>query len=84
MSAPREPTPGTQNSMVLQYLVRHGSITPKDAMAFGVMRLAARILELETEHGVRCEVEMVREGRKAWARYTLADMTATGQRRLAL
>lgn len=24
MSAPREPTPGTQNAMVLAYLVRHG------------------------------------------------------------
>ena len=36
----------TQNSMILDYIDKHGSITPMEAMQFGCMRLAARIKEL--------------------------------------
>jgi len=40
----------TQNEAVLDYMAKHGSITPREAMVeLGIMRLAARIYDLETE-----------------------------------
>lgn len=38
----------TQCDMILDYMMRYGSITPLDALReFGCMRLAARIADLE-------------------------------------
>lgn len=48
----------TQNQMIKEYLDRHGSITPQEAMArLGVMRLAARIMEIDSS-GYRITREM--------------------------
>ena len=48
----------TQSSKILRYMDEHGSITPKDAMRFGCMRLAARIKDLRTA-GHEIQREMV-------------------------
>ena len=49
----------TQNQMIINYLDKFGSITPQEAMArLGVMRLAARIMEIESS-GYRIAREMV-------------------------
>ena len=49
----------TQNRRILQFLDEHGSITPMEAIEnLGVMRLAARIKELEAV-GHRFDHEMV-------------------------
>ena len=48
----------TQNSKILRYLEEHGSITPREAMMFGCMRLAARVKELRSA-GHKIEREMV-------------------------
>ena len=37
---------GGQTREVLTYIKRHGSISPREAMAFGCYRLAARIKDL--------------------------------------
>ncbi len=42
----REPTPGSQCAQILAYIRREGSISPKEAMAFGCYRLAARVMDL--------------------------------------
>ncbi len=50
----------TQCKQVLQYLHDHGSITQLDAEdSFGCRRLAARINDLKTKHGVEFDKEMV-------------------------
>ncbi|MBM3947449.1 MAG: hypothetical protein FJ315_08670 [SAR202 cluster bacterium] len=67
-----EPKDGTQLASVLSYSRIHGSITPLEALrAFGCMRLAARIEELEKDYGWKFDVEIVKENGKRWARYTL-------------
>lgn len=38
-----------QSKTVLQYILRHGSVTQADAIKFGCFRLAARIADLEEE-----------------------------------
>ena len=49
----------TQNQMIINYLDKFGSITPQEAMSrLGVMRLAARIMEIESS-GYRIAREMV-------------------------
>lgn len=38
----------TQNPMIIEYMMKHGSITPIEAMMeIGCMRLASRISEIE-------------------------------------
>ena len=49
----------TQNEMILKYLEDFGSITPLEALSdLGVMRLAARISELE-DRGHTFDHEMI-------------------------
>ena len=49
----------TQNERILEYLNKHGSITPIDAMIdLGVMRLASRISDLKNM-GYRIESKMI-------------------------
>ena len=49
----------TQNQMIINYIERFGSITPQEAInRLGVMRLAARIMEIEAT-GYRIAREMV-------------------------
>lgn len=48
----------TQNSMILRFLTDFGSITPMDALDFGIMRLASRISDLEKlGYHIRHEME---------------------------
>lgn len=59
-----------QQRMIVDWMNRHGSITPKDAETFGCRRLAARISELRHEHGVGITKRMESDGFGAsWARY---------------
>ena len=65
-----------QTKAVARYLMRHGSITPREAMdELGVGRLASRIYELKTEHGINVRSERVRvrtrSGETFIARYTV-------------
>jgi len=40
----------TQNDRILNHLMNHGSINPKDAMEqYGIMRLGARIYDLKKQ-----------------------------------
>ena len=66
----------TQTEMVLDYLERHGSITPLEAMnKLGIMRLGARIYDLK-ESGVKIITERASEKNRfgevtSFARYRL-------------
>ena len=58
-----------QKLHVLNYIKRHGSITPMEALnSFGCMRLASRINELRCE-GHAIETRMLSKGGKRWAQY---------------
>lgn len=48
----------SQNKKILEYMQRHGAITPVEAIReFGCMRLSARIHDLRAEgHNVRSEM----------------------------
>lgn len=65
----------TQNERIIDYLRRHGSITGFDALRYcGVMRLPARIKELETDGNVftRKYIEVpTAHGKSRVIRYTL-------------
>lgn len=42
----------TQKELIRKHLVRHGTITPAEALAlYGCMRLAARVRDLRDEYG---------------------------------
>ena len=42
-----------QTDQVIAYLYRHGAITPIDALQdLGIFRLAARIYDIEKQHGI--------------------------------
>jgi len=66
-----------QTKAVARYLMRHGSITPREAMdELGCWRLGARIYELRTEHGINIRSERVwvrtRDGGQTFiARYSV-------------
>lgn len=77
-----QPTPGSQADTILRFIERHGSITPRDALAFGCYRLAARIHELrQLGHPIVTEDEQHPGG--SHARYVLntsdVDLEAMGQ-----
>lgn len=71
----------TQNERVLDYLRKHGAITPKEAMnELGIMRLGARIYDLKKQ-GVSITRENVTEKNRfneptTFARYKLEDVNA--------
>lgn len=71
----------TQTEMVLDYLERHGSITPLEAMnKLGIMRLGARIYDLK-ESGVKIITDRVSEKNRngelvSFARYRLEKENA--------
>ena len=68
-----EPNAGTQCAAILDHLRRGHAITPLEALSmFGTLRLAARIDDLKAD-GFAFDVEMVRRGRKKFARYTLQN-----------
>ncbi len=49
----------TQGEMILDYLKKHDSITPYDAIAkLGITKLATRISELRLEEGWEFDIEM--------------------------
>lgn len=39
----------TQHQMILNYISEHGSITPMDAFAIGITKLATRISEMKRQ-----------------------------------
>lgn len=46
-----------QTDMVLNYLLDYGSITPKEAERFGIMRLAAVVYKLKRRgHNIKTEI----------------------------
>lgn len=69
----RNPFPaGSQNALIFDHLIEHGTITPREAIdLYGCLRLAARIPEIRERAGVGIRAETVRRGRKSWARYRL-------------
>ena len=62
----------TSQLSAIRHLLKSGkSITPMDALKwYGCFRLGARIHNLRSE-GMDIETEMVSEGRKRFARYSL-------------
>lgn len=64
----------SQTEGIMQYMRRHGGITPIEALQeFGCMRLAARIDDLRRT-GVPIQTEIVYRGGKRWARYSLREV----------
>ena len=67
----------TQNEAILDYIKRHGSITPMEAMThLGIMRLASRISELK-QLGVDVRDKMIYRRNengvmKKWKEYWVA------------
>lgn len=66
----------SQNEMIIDYIVKHGSITPKDAVnELDIWRLASRITDLKRK-GMKIKTTYVpftkRDGKKShYARYEL-------------
>ena len=66
----------TQTEKILDYMERHGSITPLEAMnKLGIMRLGARIFDLK-DSGIKIVTERVTEKNRfgelcSLARYSL-------------
>jgi len=64
----------TQNQAVKEYIVKHGSITAKQALSLGIHRLAARIKDLK-DMGEPIYSEMItvksRYGKARVSRYYL-------------
>lgn len=68
----------TQCKQIVEYMRKHGGITPKEAERLGCMRLASRICDLRKQ-GYAIKVERVkvkkRNGRTtSIARYSLAEV----------
>jgi hypothetical protein len=70
----------TQQELILEHLVRYGSITPLEALRlYGCFRLGARIWELKQD-GYIIETEMiVIQGNKTIAKYKLIKSDQNGQ-----
>ena len=65
----------TQNEAILRALLAGRALTPLDALReFGVFRLGARIWDLKRA-GYPIETELVHDGKKHWARYSIAKGT---------
>lgn len=69
----------SQQQKILKYMQTHGSITARDALSFGCMRLASRITDLK-KRGYIIDREMIEvtnvDGSKSRvARYTLWEPT---------
>ena len=49
----------SQKQQILDHILKHGSITPNEADAFGCKRLAARIWDLIHKDGynIKCKIE---------------------------
>lgn len=61
----------SQNKQILEYLKQGNSITPIEALnLFGSFRLGSRIFDLK-EKGYKIDTELVKDGRKKYAKYTL-------------
>ena len=65
----------SQSEKVLEYIQRHGSITPLEALnKIGCMRLGARVWELNKK-GASIETEMIKTSTgKHIARYYIPDL----------
>lgn len=67
----------TQAQCVLQYLKTHKYMTQRNANYLGIMRLASRISELRTKHGIAIKAESVpvnsRWGKTSITRYSLDE-----------
>lgn len=62
----------SQKKDILEYMQKHGSITPQEALSeFGCFRLAARISELKNKHGIGITTAIETENGKVHARYVL-------------
>ena len=83
MMTPREPAEGTQCAMVLDHIRQRGSITPKEAMAFGCYRLAARVKDLR-EMGWNIITEREEHEGGEHARYRLKATDTKPQLEMAL
>lgn len=65
------PDCATQCTMVLDYMRKHGSITPAEALFFDCYRLSARIYDLRRDgHDIVAQRVTSRNG-GAFARYSL-------------
>ena len=67
----------TQTEQILDYMARHGSITPLEALtSCSCFRLGARIWELKRSHNIEKEMIEVNtdQGKARVARYRLAGV----------
>ena len=85
MTTQKEPDPTTQCGMVLAHIREHGSVTPKEAMAFGCYRLAARVMDLrEDGWAIVTEREEHEGGEHARYRLKVRDSELEAQGQLAM
>lgn len=62
----------TQTQQIKEHLQKGQAITPLDAlMKYGCLRLAARISDLRNE-GMNIRTDIVKTGKKKYAKYRLA------------
>lgn len=72
------PNRATHNQLVLDYMRRHGSITPAEALEFSCFRLSARIYDLRREgYVIEAQRVPIRRACGAFARYSLRSPPAT-------
>lgn len=73
-----------QTQSILEYLKKGNSLTPLDSLhIFGCFRLGARIFDIK-KMGFNIKTEMVIEGKKHFAKYSLETMKIESNGQLLL
>lgn len=65
----------SQHQQILEFIEKHGSITPMEAFTLGITKLATRISEMRNKKGVEFNIEMIhttnKQGKSCrYARYS--------------
>ena len=50
----------TQKQEILEYIRKHGSITPMDAFPLGITKLATRVSEMRSA-GIEFDIEIIKD-----------------------
>ena len=67
----------TQKQEILEYIRKHGSITPMDAFPLGITKLATRVSEMRSA-GIEFDIEIIKDKNKngkpiRYAKYRLKE-----------
>lgn len=49
----------TQHQKIINYIEKHGSITPMDAFPLGITKLSTRVSEMRRKKGMEFKIEII-------------------------